>query len=79
MREGGGSISSMIVISNCKKTFLSEKWGIPPELVLNWDQTGIKLVPCSSWTMDQSGVKIVEIVGANNKRQITARISYLSN
>lgn len=26
---------------------------IPAELLLNWDQTGIKLVPCSSWTMEK--------------------------
>ena len=24
---------------------------IPPEMVFNWDQTGIHLVPTSSWTM----------------------------
>ena len=27
---------------------------IPPELILNWDQTGIKIVPSSTWTMDQA-------------------------
>ena len=31
--------------------------GIPPELVLNWDQTGIHLVPVSPWTMEQAGSK----------------------
>ena len=45
---------------------------VPPELILNWDQTGIKIVPCSTWTMDQCGAKRVEMVGANDKRQITA-------
>ena len=45
---------------------------IPPELVFNWDQTGIHIVPSSSWTMDKRGVKRVEIIGANDKRQITA-------
>lgn len=45
---------------------------IPPELVLNWDQTGIKLVPSSSWTMEKRGEKRVEMVGVNDKRQITA-------
>ena len=45
---------------------------IPPELVINWDQTGIKFVPVSSWTMDQKGAKRVEIAGVDNKRQITA-------
>lgn len=45
---------------------------IPPELILNWDQTGIHLVPVSGWTMDVVGAKRVEISGANDKRQITA-------
>ena len=34
---------------------------VPPEVILNWDQTGINLVPVSSWTIDQLGVKRVEV------------------
>ena len=45
---------------------------IPPELILNWDQTGIHLVPASGWTMDKIGSKGVEISGVNDKQQITA-------
>ena len=45
---------------------------IPPQLILNWDQTGIHLVPASSWTLDKRGYKRVEIKGVNDKRQITA-------
>ena len=45
---------------------------IPAELILNWDQTGIKVVPSSTWTMEERGVKRVEMVGVNDKRQITA-------
>ncbi len=45
---------------------------IPPELVINWDQTGIHYVPVSSWTMEKEGSKRVEIAGADDKRQITA-------
>ena len=41
-----------------KKQFLQEvntivkMEEIPPELILNWDQTGIKIVPTTTWTMD---------------------------
>ncbi len=35
---------------------------IPPSMVLNWDQTGIHLVPSSIWTMEKQGSKRVEIV-----------------
>ena len=45
---------------------------VPPELVFNWDQTGISIVPGSSWTMELKGSKHVEIVGISDKRQITA-------
>ena len=45
---------------------------IPLQLILNWDQTGIKIIPSSSWTMDISGAKRVELAGVNDKRMITA-------
>jgi len=45
---------------------------IPPELVLNWDQTGIMIAPSSSWTMYEQGATRVELTGLKDKRQITA-------
>ena len=45
---------------------------IPAELILNWDQTDINLVPCSSWTMEKQGEKRAEIRSVNDKIQITA-------
>ena len=42
---------------------------IPSDMVLNWDQTTIKYMPLSDWTMAQKGSKKVEVFG---KRQITA-------
>ena len=44
---------------------------IPSDLIFNWDQTGLNLVPASSWTMALKGSKRVEIKGLNDKRQIT--------
>ena len=41
------------------------------QLVIKWDQTVIKIVPSSSWTMEKKGVKRVEIVVIDVKRQIT--------
>lgn len=61
-----------------KKLFLDEVKAtvtmeeIPPELILNWDQTGIRIVPSSTWTIDRRGSKRVEMVSVNDKRQITA-------
>ena len=45
---------------------------VPMELILNWDQTGLNIVPSSSWTMDQKGVSRVELIGMKDKRQIMA-------
>ena len=41
-------------------------------MVLNWDQTGLSIVPTSNWTMDEKGAKKVAIEGLGDKRQITA-------
>uniref|UniRef100_A0A1X7TSF9 DDE-1 domain-containing protein n=1 Tax=Amphimedon queenslandica TaxID=400682 RepID=A0A1X7TSF9_AMPQE len=47
---------------------------IPSQLIINWDQTGISVVPGSSSTMAPYGLRHVEIVGMGDKRQITAVI-----
>ena len=44
---------------------------IPPQLIINWDQTAIYYVPVGSWTMELEGAKRVEIAGKDYKRQIT--------
>ena len=36
-----------------------EMEGILVELILNWDQNGMKIVPSSSWTIDNQGLKRV--------------------
>ena len=45
---------------------------IPDEMIVNWDQTAIKYIPLSNWTMAKEGSKRVEVVGIDDKRQITA-------
>lgn len=42
---------------------------IPSSLVMNWNQTGVRLVPSCSWTPEKRS-KRVEIAGTNNKEQI---------
>lgn len=48
---------------------------IPPELVLNVDETGLPVVPVSQWTMAEQGVKQVPMTGFDDKRQITALLT----
>ena len=45
---------------------------IPDDLILNWDHTAINIVSVSAWTMSHKGEQRVEIVGLDDKRQITA-------
>ena len=45
---------------------------IPNELIINWDQTGLPLVPTGEWIMHCTGDKIVPITKSDDKRQITA-------
>ena len=44
---------------------------IPSQLILNWDQTGLHLVPASNWPMESKGSKRVELKGIEDERQIT--------
>ena len=45
---------------------------IPENLILNWDQTGLSVVPTGDWTMEKEGAKTVPIAYSDDKRQLTA-------
>lgn len=45
---------------------------IPPELFIDLDETGIKLVPVGDWSIAPEGSKRVEVAGLGDRRQITA-------
>ena len=45
---------------------------IPADLVLNWDQTAMKIVPAGTWTMDKKGAKCIKIAAVDDKCMITA-------
>ena len=76
-----GSTSAKIAVSNFEELKLQfsidvkaviEIEEVPSSLVINWDQTGINYVPHNSWTMEKEGQKRVEIIAADDRRQITA-------
>ena len=61
-----GSLTAKLTVANfeaVKEQFIidvnavMEMEDIPPQLVFNWDQTGISIVPGSSWTMEAKGSK----------------------
>ena len=45
---------------------------IEPQLVINFDQTGVKLVPTSEWTVAAEEANQAEITGCDDKCEITA-------
>ena len=65
-------------IARVKKDFLKdvvttvEMEEIPAELILNWDQTAVKIGPTCTWTMERQGSNRIEVAGANKKHAITA-------
>ena len=48
---------------------------IPPQLIFNWDQTAIQLVPTGQGTMNQAKDKVINIAHSDDKRQITAVVA----
>ena len=44
---------------------------IPPELVINLDETGLPLVTVSQWTLEEEGA----VTGLEDKRQITGLLA----
>ena len=48
-----------------------EDENVPANLVINWDQTGVNMVPGGQWTLKFVGSKQVTIAGLDDKRQIT--------
>lgn len=45
---------------------------IPMDLIINWDQTALSVIPTGEWTMEKQGAKVVPIANADDKRQLTA-------
>lgn len=41
------------------------------DMIVNWDQTRVDYVQVSSRTMEQEGSKRIELIGIDNKRQLT--------
>ena len=55
------------------------KYKIPKELIVNTDQTGLLLVPTSAFSYNPTGSADCSVIGKNEKRQITAVVTRLSN
>lgn len=45
-------------------------YDIPPELIINFDQANVNIVPVGDYTLEKSGSKQVQIIGLEDKRQV---------
>ena len=69
-------IMSAEEITKVKAEFLKQVTGmvqlcnIPESLIVNQDQTGVKLVCSGDWTMAAEGIRLLEEVGLGDKWQI---------
>lgn len=46
-------------------------YDIPPELIINFDQTNVNIVPVGDYTLEKSGSKQGQIIGLEDKRQVS--------
>ena len=51
------------------------KHQIPADMVVNWDQTGVRMVSSGNWTMEKKGSCQVAIAGLDDKREITVLLA----
>ena len=77
----GKSVKQQLIIEYESKKFIDRiaiavaEHHIPPELLINFDQTGLHLAPVSSTTFCEKGSKQVVVKFAKDKRQVTALLA----
>lgn len=70
LRLAGTPVSCSLVLAAAEGIVVSKDR--TDELVMNWNQTGLHLVPSGNWTLEKEGASRVEVVGQDDKRMITA-------
>ena len=67
--EGAKKEAELLYLHNI--VAIVEEHEIPPDLIMNLDQTPLKYVPVSHHTVAKKGAKSVSIAGSSDKRCIT--------
>ena len=44
-------------------------------LIINVDETGLKLVPVSNWTLEEQGTAKMKVAGVDDKKEITGVVA----
>ena len=55
-------------ISSAAAAAAAAENSIPADLIVNWDQTGVRMVPVNYWTMTTRGSKQIFVTGLGDKR-----------
>jgi hypothetical protein len=80
VRDAGHPLDSGIIQGMAYRVVaLCKLHNIPPELVVNSDQTAIYMWPAAEQTYETKGVKAVQSLGKDEKRQITGMVSSASS
>ena len=48
---------------------------VPPDLVINWDQTPIAVAPSQNWSMAEEGSQRIEVPALVDKRKVTSTLA----
>ena len=48
---------------------------ISPCMVVNFDQTGTKMIPVSDWNLELQGSKQIDIIALDDKREVTTLLA----
>ena len=52
-----------------------KQFNVPPQLIINFDETGVPSLPVSQWTPEETGSPSVSSTGLDDKRKITAVVA----
>ena len=81
-RKGTNAVKvSISHFEELKKEFLADVIAevlmndVLDELIINQDQTPLRIVPTGNWTMHHAGGKIALVANLDDKRQITADLA----
>ena len=56
-----------VFLADIKEEVLMNEIHVPQQLIFNWDQTAIQLVPTGQWTMHRAKEKAIPIANSNDK------------
>ena len=63
-----------VYLQNISKVF--KQYSIPLSMVINFDESGTRMVPVSDWTLEVQVSKQIDMIGLADKREVTALLAF---